>query len=45
MPAQEGWTKVGVDPIRRVLSTADGLVGETRQHRARIEGAPAWWSE
>jgi hypothetical protein len=33
------------DPIRRVLSTADGLVVETRQHRARIGGALAWWTE
>ena len=32
------------DPVRRVLSTREGLVVETRQHRARIAGAPAWWS-
>lgn len=31
------------DPIRRVLSTPDALVVETRQHRARIRGAQSWW--
>jgi len=31
------------DPIRRVFSSVDGLIIETRQHRARIAGAPAWW--
>jgi hypothetical protein len=31
------------DPIRRVLSTSGGLVVETRQHRARVIGAPSWW--
>ena len=40
--------RVGVvrskDPLRRVMSTREGLVVETRQHRARIAGAPAWWS-
>ncbi len=40
--------RVGVvytkDPIRRVLSPADGrLVVETRQHRATVIGAPSWW--
>jgi hypothetical protein len=32
------------DPLRRVLSTSSGLVLETRQHRARVTGAPAWWA-
>jgi hypothetical protein len=32
------------DPLRRVVSTSKGLVVETRQHRARIGGAPMWWS-
>jgi hypothetical protein len=32
------------DPIRRVYSTVDGLVIETRQHRAVIDGPPLWWS-
>jgi hypothetical protein len=31
------------DPIRRILSTGESLVIETRQHRCRISGAPAWW--
>jgi hypothetical protein len=31
------------DPLRRVLSTSGGLVIETRQHRARVTGAPSWW--
>lgn len=31
------------DPIRRVYSTPAGLHVETRQHRAVIRGAPAWW--
>lgn len=31
------------DPLRRVLSTSSGLVVETRQHRARVTGAPSWW--
>jgi hypothetical protein len=31
------------DPLRRVAYTADGLVVETRQHRAYVSGAPAWW--
>ncbi len=32
------------DPLRRVLSTSGGLVVETRQHRARVIGAPSWWA-
>ncbi len=31
------------DPIRRVLSVPQGLVVETRQHRATVAGAPSWW--
>lgn len=31
------------DPIRRVYSTPDALVVETRQRRAVIGGAPSWW--
>lgn len=31
------------NPIRRVHSTPDGLVIETRQRRARVSGAPIWW--
>lgn len=31
------------NPIRRVHSTPEGLVVETRQRRARITGAPVWW--
>jgi len=32
------------DPIRRVTSTIDGLLVETRQHRVRVAGAQPWWS-
>lgn len=32
------------DPVRRVMSTSGGLIVETRQHRARITGAPSWWT-
>jgi len=31
------------NPIRRVYYGRDGLVVETRQRRALIRGAPAWW--
>jgi len=45
--SQEG-RRVGAvttrDPIRRVFSTDRKLVVETRQHRAKITGAPPWWS-
>ena len=34
---------VSKDPIRRVYSKQDGMVIETRQRRAVIQGAPAWW--
>jgi hypothetical protein len=32
------------DPIRRVYHTGAFLIVETRQHRARINGCPRWWS-
>lgn len=31
------------DPIRQVYSTKSELIIETRQHRAKISGAPIWW--
>jgi hypothetical protein len=31
------------DPIRRIYCSAAGLVVETRQRRAVVSGAPAWW--
>jgi hypothetical protein len=31
------------DPIRRVLSTPDGVIVETRRHRTLVRGAPSWW--
>jgi DnaJ domain len=31
------------DPIRRIFFGSEGLVVETRSHRALIEGAPSWW--
>jgi hypothetical protein len=31
------------DPIRRAFFGSEGLVVETRSHRALVEGAPAWW--
>ena len=31
------------DPLRRALSIGSGLVVETRQHRAKVSGAPPWW--
>ena len=31
------------DPLRRALSTGSGLAVETRQHRAKVSGAPPWW--
>lgn len=43
-----GGTELGTvrarDPIRRVLSAPDGLLVETRRHRATVRGAPVWWS-
>ena len=34
---------VSKDPIRRVYSAGDGMIVETRQRRASVEGVPAWW--
>ena len=31
------------DPIRRVYSSNQGMVVETRQRRVLVEGVPAWW--
>ena len=31
------------DPIRRVYSSADGMIVETRQRRAVVHGVPTWW--
>lgn len=31
------------DPIRRVRWSPDGLIVETRRHRAVVTGAPPWW--
>lgn len=31
------------DPIRRVMSTQQGLLVETRQHRVRVANAQSWW--
>lgn len=31
------------NPIRRVYPTPNGLIVETRQHRALVEGTPPWW--
>jgi len=34
---------IAQNPIRRLYPTTDGLVVETLQHRALIEGVPSWW--
>lgn len=34
---------VSKDPIRRVYATGDGMVLETRQRRAVVQGVPSWW--
>lgn len=34
---------VSKDPIRRVYATSDGMVVETRQRRAVVQGVPTWW--
>ena len=34
---------ISKDPIRRVYSIAEGMVVETRQRRAVVQGAPSWW--
>lgn len=31
------------DPMRRVMSTQQGLLVETRQHRVLVPGAQSWW--
>jgi hypothetical protein len=36
-------TVLSRDPIRRVFSTPDGLVVESRPKRAVVQGAPGWW--
>ena len=36
-------TVLSKDPIRRVYATGEGMVVETRQRRAIVEGAPTWW--
>jgi len=32
------------DPLRRAVSVPQGMIIETRQHRAIVHGAPAWWT-
>ena len=34
---------VSKDPIRRVYSTSNGMVVETRRQRAIVQGVPTWW--
>ena len=34
---------ISKDPIRRVYATSDGMVVETRQRRAVVQGVPSWW--
>ena len=34
---------VSSDPIRRVYSTEDGTIVETRQRRTLVQGFPHWW--
>lgn len=34
---------ISKDPIRRVYSTPKGMVVETRQRRAMVDGVPGWW--
>ena len=36
-------TVLSKDPIRRVYSTGEGMVVESRQRRALVEGVPTWW--
>ena len=36
-------TILSKDPIRRVYTTGEGMVVESRQRRALIEGVPTWW--
>ncbi len=34
---------ISKDPIRRVYATGEGMVVETRQRRAVVQGVPSWW--
>lgn len=34
---------VSKDPIRRVYAAGEGIVVETRQRRAVVQGVPTWW--
>lgn len=34
---------ISKDPIRRVYSKGDGMIVETRQRRAVVQGVPTWW--
>ena len=36
-------TVLAKDPIRRVYTTDEGMVVESRQRRVLIEGVPTWW--
>jgi hypothetical protein len=36
---------VSKQPLRRAFSSRNGLVVETRQHRAVVSGAPSWWRD
>ena len=36
-------TVLSKDPIRRVYTTGEGMVVESRQRRVLIEGVPTWW--
>ena len=36
-------TVLSKDPIRRVYTTGEGMVVESRQRRILIEGVPTWW--
>ena len=36
-------TVLSKDPIRRVYTTAEGMVVESRQRRVLVEGVPNWW--
>ena len=34
---------ISKDPIRRIYSKGDGIIIETRQRRAFVQGVPSWW--
>lgn len=38
-------TVLSKDPIRRVYTTGKGMVVESRQRRAHIQGVPTWWEQ